>query len=102
VADPVNRRLAIPGQSPGEDRLIGMVAALTSEIAVLRERLDTVERLAERGGAIDRAEIDRFQPDAEAQAARDQARRRLIDKILGPVRDALARSAEAADGGTAR
>ncbi|WP_375383512.1 hypothetical protein [uncultured Sphingomonas sp.] len=89
MAEPVHRRLAIPGQDPADDRLLGMVAALASEIAVLRERLDTVERLA----GLDAAAIDGFVPDAGAQAGRDALRRRLIDKIFGPLRDALGRSA---------
>jgi len=89
----VNRRLDIPGQSPTEDRMIGMIAALTSEVAVLRERLDTVERLAERAGVIERRQIEAFVADEQQQAERDDVRRRLIDKVLGPLREALARAA---------
>ncbi len=89
MAEPVHRRLAIPGQPPEADRLLGMIAALTSEIAVLRERLDTVERLS----GLSAEAIDHFVPDAAAQAGRDALRRRLIDKIFAPVRDALARAA---------
>jgi hypothetical protein len=66
---------------------------------VLRERLDTVERLAERAGAIERAAIEAFVPDEAAQAERDSLRRRLIEKVLRPVRDAVARSAT---GGSSR
>lgn len=93
MTSPINRRLDIPGQSPSEDRMIGMMTALLSEVAVLRERLDTVERIAERAGLIERVAIEAFVPDAAAQAERDGMRRRLIDKVLRPVRDALARSA---------
>ncbi len=90
MAEPVRRRLAIPGQDTADDRLLGIMAALASEVAVLRERLDTVERLA----GLESAAIDGFVPDPDAQASRDALRRRLIDKIFGPLRDALARSAE--------
>ena len=89
MAEPVHRRLDVPSQTPGEDRLLGMVAALTSELAVLRERLDTVERLS----GIDAAAIEAFTPDAEAQAERDALRLGLIAKIFRPLKDALARSA---------
>jgi hypothetical protein len=89
VAEPVRRRLEVPGQAPGDDRLLGMIAALTSEVAVLRERLDTVERLA----GIDGTAIDTFVPEADAQAARDALRRRLIAKVFRPLKDALARAA---------
>lgn len=73
--------------------MMSMVTALASELVVLRERLDTVERLAERNGLLDRAEIDRFVPDAEAQGERDHQRKRLIDKIFASVRSALAAAA---------
>jgi hypothetical protein len=99
MSRPINRRLDIPGQTPSEDRMIGMMTALLSEVAVLRERLDTVERLAERAGAIERAAIEAFVPDEAAQAERDSLRRRLIEKVLRPVRDAVARSAT---GGSSR
>jgi hypothetical protein len=86
------RRIDIPGQSPAEDRLIAMIAALASELAVMRDRLDTVERLAERAGVLTRPGIDAFVPDPDASAERDAVRRHLIAKTFRPLRDAAARS----------
>ena len=93
MADPVNRRLPIPGQTAGEDRALTMIAALTSEVAVLRERLDTLERLLAAAGTIAPEAIEAFAPDEAARTARDTLRRRLIEKVFGPVRDALAAAA---------
>jgi hypothetical protein len=90
VVDRVNRRLPIAGQSPTEDRLLAMIAALASEIAVLRERNDTLERLIVAAGVIEPEAIERFVPDEGQAEARNAARRRLIDKVFGPLRDALA------------
>ena len=87
---PARRRLDIPHQSPAEDRLLAMIAALTAQLAVTRERLDTVERLLESSGALDRAAIDAYAAPAEAQAERDGLRRRLIATIFRPIRDAAA------------
>jgi hypothetical protein len=84
---PVNRHKSVSGQSPGEARLLAMVAALASELAVTRERLDTVERLAESAGLLSRREIEEFAPTAEQAKERDGLRRRLIDRIFRPLRD---------------
>jgi hypothetical protein len=39
-------RARVTGQSETEDQLLGMITALAAQLAVTRERLDTVERLA--------------------------------------------------------
>ncbi|NML12241.1 hypothetical protein HHL08_19200 [Sphingobium sp. AR-3-1] len=80
------RRIPVPGQSPAEDRMLAMIAALASELAVTRERLDSVERLLERANIVDRAAIETFTPDAAQSSDRDAIRRRLIAHIFGPLR----------------
>ena len=47
------------------------VIELTTEVAVLRERLDTVEQLLERDGQVTRASIEAFQPSAELESERN-------------------------------
>ena len=46
--------------------------AVAGELAVARERLDTLERLLENKGVLDRGEIETFVP-TEAQAGERQA-----------------------------
>lgn len=84
---PIHRRKSVTGQSAGEDRLLAMVAALTSELAVTRERLDTVERLLNDRGLVDQAAIETFTPGSEAVAERDTVRRRLISRVFRPLRE---------------
>lgn len=91
---PVNRQQAIHGQSPGEARLMAMVAALTSELAVTRERLDTVERLAEAAGLFTREAIENFAPAQEQTKERDGLRRRIIDRVFRPLREDARREGE--------
>jgi hypothetical protein len=50
---------------PDVDRLVAIVLAMAGELAVARERLDTVERLLARQGSLARADIDEFRPSAE-------------------------------------
>jgi hypothetical protein len=59
----------------------------------LRSRLDTLERLADQAGVIDRSAIETFAPDAAAETEREALRSRLIDKVFRPLRDAARRAA---------
>src|SRR3546814_7924345 len=80
-------RHAIEGMRESDDQLIGMVTALAAQLAVTRERLDTVERLAEAAGLFGPDAVDRYVPDERAQGARDTIRQTLIDRIFRPIRD---------------
>ena len=80
------RRLDISGQQAFEDRTMAMMAAMAAELAVTRERLDTVERLLEAKGALERAALESYQPDQPATAERDSIRKRLIGRIFKPLR----------------
>ena len=91
-----NWRRAIPDEDPAIARLTAMVTALTSEITILRERLDTVERLAEDAGVFTREGIERYTPDAAAAAERDALRQRQIAKVFRPLRDEAERDARRA------
>lgn len=87
------RRTDIPGMRPEDDQAIAMITALASELAVLRERVDTLEVLLAAQGVLDPAAIDAFQPDAAATARRDGLRQGLIAKVFRPLREAAARAA---------
>ena len=84
----------IPGENVEIARLSEMVVTLLGELSVVSERLDTVERLLERGELVRRAEIETFVPDAQAQAERDGKRQRLVRKVFRPLRIAAEREAE--------
>ena len=79
-------RHAIPGDNPEINRLSEMVLALLGELAIVTERLDTVERLLESSKVFPRENIENFMPDSEALAQRDSRRQRLIASVLTPLR----------------
>lgn len=81
----VNRRLPIQGQSPGEDRLLAIAAALASELAVTRERLDTLERLCQAAGLIKPDAIEQFTPTPEQSQERDSLRKGIISRVFRPL-----------------
>lgn len=64
------------------DRLVSMVMALTGEVAVLRQRLDTVERVADEKGAFSRSDLERFTPDATAAAAQESMRQEILANVF--------------------
>lgn len=59
-----------------------MVMALAGEVSVLRERLDTVERLAETKGILSIEEIETYQPDDQVAQEREQWRADYLARVL--------------------
>lgn len=74
---------------PATDRLLSIVMALVGEVSVLRERLDTVERLLEKGGIIRREEIETFAPDRAAGEERAIATRAYIGRVMRAMQQEL-------------
>jgi hypothetical protein len=67
---------------PAIDRLFSLAMALTAEVSVLRERLDTVERLLAAKGGINRAEIEAYVPDRAAGDERGEATRAFVARVM--------------------
>ena len=90
-----NPRRPIPGESAEIERLSQMLMSVLGELAIVRERLDTVERLSARAGVMTLEAIENFEPDAQETAARDAIRQRQIAKVFRILRDDAQRQAEA-------
>jgi len=83
---------------PAIDSLAAMVLALAGEVVVLRERLDTLERLADTRGLIPRAEIETYRASPAIDAERETWRAKFLERVLLSVE---ARLEEAKAGETA-
>lgn len=70
---------------PAVDRLLSITLALAGEVVVLRERLDAMERLLERGAPVTRTALDDFQPDAAVTAEREAWRERFLEVVLRSI-----------------
>lgn len=70
---------------PAMDRMLSILMAVAGEVSVLRERLDTVERLLEEKGSIRREDIESYEPDREAGFERGAATREYVARILRGV-----------------
>ncbi len=66
----------------GIDQLHGMVMAMATEMAVLYERIDTMERVAAQKGIMLRDELAGYVPDEAAQAEREAWRQRLLERMF--------------------
>lgn len=67
---------------PNTDRLLTMVMELASEMSVMRDRLDTHERLAARNGVYSENDIEDFEPTEDEATARAAWRDKFLDRIL--------------------
>jgi hypothetical protein len=85
--------------NPDIDRLLTIVWAIAGELAVARERIDTLERVLARHRLLDRAEIESFSPSAEEAAERGRLQVEYIARLLRILQqeaDTLARGASEA------
>lgn len=67
---------------PNIDRLLSMVMELASEMSVMRDRLDTHERLAATKGVYTEGDIESFRPNDDEAKAREEWRGKFLDRIL--------------------
>ena len=79
------RRLPIEGFSDTEEALFQMVVALTSQVSVMRERLDTIETLLASNGTLDRGAIEDIVLGPEDIKRRDALREALVAKVMRPI-----------------
>ncbi|MEM0986562.1 MAG: hypothetical protein AAGJ32_09965 [Pseudomonadota bacterium] len=84
-------------ENPDTERLMNITLALVQEVAVMRERLDTIERLLARGDTVSAEAIDAFEPtksEADARGLWTQEYLARIFRILQQDREALDRGEE--------
>ena len=53
-------------EEPGLDQMMSVVLGIAQELSVLRDRVDSVERLLDAKGSLTRAELEAYRPDAAA------------------------------------
>jgi len=65
----------------GLDEAMSMILVLASEFSAMRDRLDTIEKIAEAKGIILDEEIEAFVPDEAASKARADRRKALLGQL---------------------
>ena len=67
---------------PDVERVMAITMAVAQELSVMRERLDTVERLLEAKGTISQADIESFMPTKDQAEARGAWTQEYLARIL--------------------
>ncbi|MCC5597922.1 hypothetical protein [Nostoc favosum] len=75
--------------NPQIDKLLAIVMALTGEVSVLHERLDTIERLLEVKSILSATEIEAYEPHGKVINEREQWRAEYIARVLRVVQEEL-------------
>ena len=74
---------------PAVERVLSITMAVATEVAVLRERMDTIERLMESGTPATKAAIDAYKPDDQAGKERQEWHAAYIARILRIIHQEL-------------
>jgi hypothetical protein len=67
---------------PAIDQLFAIVTALAAEMSVAFDRLDTLERVLVRRGALSAAALESYEPDPRAAQQRAQRRDELLQRVF--------------------
>lgn len=65
----------------GIDEAMSMIMVLAGEFCVMRDRLDTVEKIATAKGIMIDQEVDDFEPDEATILAREERRQAFLDRL---------------------
>lgn len=71
------------------DRAIAMMLTLAQEVSVLRDRVDTLERLGEEAGWLKPGAADAYAPPPEVKARREARREAYLDRLFYILREEL-------------
>ena len=74
---------------PASERMLSILLAVVGEVSVLKERLDTVERLLDAKGTISRADIEKYQPDRDAAYERGLMTKEYIARVMRGVQQEM-------------
>jgi predicted nucleic acid-binding Zn-ribbon protein len=64
------------------ETVLAITMAAVQELAVSRQRIDTLERLLEQKGVLTRAEIEAYRPDPQAAIERALSSQEYIARVL--------------------
>jgi hypothetical protein len=68
--------------APEVERVLAITMAVVQELAVARERIDTLERLLAAKGLLEISEIEQFQPSSDQAAERGLWLQEYLNRVL--------------------
>jgi hypothetical protein len=67
---------------PAVERILAITMAVAGELAVMHERMDTIERLLDEKGVLSRADIEAYRPNPEAADERQRWHAEYVARVL--------------------
>jgi hypothetical protein len=77
-------------ETPGLDHAMSMILVLANEMMVMRDRLDTVERVAASKGIFLEEDVEAYQPDQQVLDIREQRRQDFLERLYYVARKEVA------------
>lgn len=74
-------------ETPALDDLLSIVVALAQELAVVRERVDTAERLLVQKGILGPQDIEKYKPDRKVDSEREQWRQDYLARVFRAIKE---------------
>jgi hypothetical protein len=72
---------------PEVGKTLSIVLALAGEVSVMRDRMDTIERLLEAGAPLTRQTIDSYLPDESVRLEREARRQEFLSVVLRVIHE---------------
>lgn len=69
-------------ESADSDKLLAMITALVGELSIVKDRLDTHERLAAAGKVATPEEIESYSPNESVEDEREALRAEMLDRVF--------------------
>ncbi|MSQ85812.1 MAG: hypothetical protein EXR10_03050 [Alphaproteobacteria bacterium] len=73
---------------PNMDQMHAMILALATEVSVLFDRFDAMERILNAKGVLTRTDLESWQPDTDAEDDRASKRDALIRRLFRSTHEA--------------
>jgi hypothetical protein len=67
---------------PSIDQMMTFFLELMTEVQVLRDRQDTLERMLDEKRALNRADLNSYIPDGDVEAERNAERAAFVSRVL--------------------
>lgn len=74
-------------EDPAADQLMALFMAMSAELSVLYDRVDTLERMLDDSGVVSRERVEAYRPDLEVAAERQQRRQQYIQRLFRIIRE---------------
>jgi hypothetical protein len=82
---------------PTSEKILAMLMALAGEVSVMRDRMETIERLSEKKKVFYLEDIENYVPSDQEQAVRQERRAEYLQRIFRSVQEEIDELGQPAD-----